>query len=163
VAYTLPFELKWPNEKSVKDFLLATASALGRNDFTQPLQVLEKNWVETVGDLRFLLLEGQLRTLGLPLRLCGLIEEELGKVKSTSIDTSSQFISFSTVSVLETSSASSNISSVVSTSSTSPLLILSSSSSTVSSSSTFSRRGSSSGGLLFSLHFLDVFGVLIVL
>jgi hypothetical protein len=112
-GFVLPFEVKWSNSTSVRDLLKGSAAALGRSDFSGPLQVdrrqpticssvcstltdfllprlrswvqvMERHLIETVGDLRLLLQEGMLRTLGLPVRLCVWLEEELGRVTLSS-------------------------------------------------------------------------------
>ncbi len=79
-GFVMPFDVKWPNSVSVRDLLKGSASVLGRTDFTAPLQIFERQWVESVGDLRFLIQEGMLRSIGLPIRLCVWLEDELGKL-----------------------------------------------------------------------------------
>lgn len=48
-------------------------------------QILDKHWVETLGDLRLLVQEGQLRTTGLPIRLCVWVEREIGRFASDTL------------------------------------------------------------------------------
>ena len=60
--------------------LFDEAKAKFKKDFSGLIAILAKQWVETVGDLRLLVQEGQLRTIGLPIRLCVWIEEELGRI-----------------------------------------------------------------------------------
>jgi hypothetical protein len=78
-GFVLPLSMKWPNDSPASELLKGSAAALGRSDFTLPLQVLEKHWVESVGDLRLLVQEGMLRSIGLPVRLCVWLEDELGR------------------------------------------------------------------------------------
>jgi len=79
-AWSVNIQFKYANSTSVEDFLAGATNVLGKKDFSKPLQVMESHWVQTVGDLRLLVQEGLLRSLGLPLRLCVWIEEELGKL-----------------------------------------------------------------------------------
>ncbi len=79
-AFALAVQLKHSNSTSVEDFLGGATAVLGKKDFSRPLHMLEGHWVQTVGDLRLLVQEGLLRTLGLPLRLCVWVEEELSRV-----------------------------------------------------------------------------------
>ena len=44
-GFVLPFETKWPNATPVRDLLKGSASAMGRSDFSGPLQVLDRHWV----------------------------------------------------------------------------------------------------------------------
>jgi len=55
-------------------------TTLGRRDFTPQLNILASHLVESVNDLRLLIQENQLRDLGLPIRLCVWIEEEVAKL-----------------------------------------------------------------------------------
>eukprot|EP00457_Paulinella_chromatophora_P000814 gb/GEZN01000814.1/.p1 GENE.gb/GEZN01000814.1/~~gb/GEZN01000814.1/.p1 ORF type:complete len:1063 (-),score=123.04 gb/GEZN01000814.1/:329-3517(-) len=79
-GFQINLEMKHPNEESVAEFLKATESAMGKKDLSRPLRVLEKNWVDTVGDLRLLVQERMLRPIGLPVFLCSWIEKELGAI-----------------------------------------------------------------------------------
>jgi len=76
-CFAIPIEFKHDNEDSVEKFL-QNAVVLGNRDMSRPLQILQDHWVNTVADLRLLVQEGQLRTVGLPFRLCFWMEEELG-------------------------------------------------------------------------------------
>ena len=84
-SFTLPVDFKHANTECVEEFLAGSASELGKKDLSRPLQSLEQHWVQSVGDLRLLVQEGMLRTLGLPLRLCVWIEDELGKVTGSAV------------------------------------------------------------------------------
>lgn len=44
---------------------------------------MSDHWVENVGDLRLIVQEGLLRGIGLPIRLCVWIEDELARVANT--------------------------------------------------------------------------------
>jgi hypothetical protein len=78
-----------PNDEPIHIILELSAKALGRSDYTIPLSILEKQWVSNCGDLRLLIQEDALRSIGLPIRLCVWLEEELNQlVQTTSNDAS---------------------------------------------------------------------------
>jgi hypothetical protein len=60
--------------------LFSKDSALGGRDFSGPLRILQSHLVETVADVRLLIVEQQLRDIGLPVRLCVWLEEECAKL-----------------------------------------------------------------------------------
>lgn len=78
--FSLNVQFKHSNSTSLEDFLMGSSAVLGKKDLSKPVQILESHWVQNVGDLRLLVQEGLLRSLGLPLRLCVWIEEELTKL-----------------------------------------------------------------------------------
>lgn len=80
-GFGLRMRLKHDNAMSVPQLLQLAAASMAQKDFKEPLSKLASNWVETVADLRVLIQEGQLRGIGLPLRLCLWIEEELCSIQ----------------------------------------------------------------------------------
>jgi SPRY domain/Sad1 / UNC-like C-terminal len=87
--FDLNTRLKHDNHKTVKEFFeQEAAKALGKKDYSRPLNVLKKHWVNNIGDLRLLMQEQQLRSVGLPLRLCVWIESELVQADGSSMPAS---------------------------------------------------------------------------
>merc|ERR1711963_301602 len=82
--FRIPLSLKHDKSTPIQDLLNELDLPVGR-DLRQPLKILEKHWVDNVGDLRLLFQEDQMRTLGLPIRLCVWIEEELKKANSVPV------------------------------------------------------------------------------
>lgn len=79
---------KLTNDSKAEEFIALCKQALEIHDSKQldrPLKVLADNWVETCGDLKFLVQENELRGIGLPLRLCLWIEEQLKRMEATEI------------------------------------------------------------------------------
>eukprot|EP01006_Ploeotia_vitrea_P052211 TRINITY_DN67660_c9_g12_i2.p1 TRINITY_DN67660_c9_g12~~TRINITY_DN67660_c9_g12_i2.p1 ORF type:complete len:1039 (+),score=601.97 TRINITY_DN67660_c9_g12_i2:75-3191(+) len=79
-GFEISIRFKHDNRTPVSEFLTNSAKELGNKDMTRPIKALAKHWVDDVGDLRLLVQEGQLRRVGLPLRLCVWIEDELSKL-----------------------------------------------------------------------------------
>lgn len=90
-------EVKFANETKVGEFLPLCKEALSLNDAQQlerPLKVLAENWVETCADLRLLVQENELRQLGLPLRLCLWVEEQLKRLEASEVGGCKSFNAF---------------------------------------------------------------------
>ena len=74
------YALKYPPDTPIRSLLSAASSVFSPGELSAELERLTFHWVDSVNDLRLLQHEGMLRELGVSVRLCQWLEDELTAV-----------------------------------------------------------------------------------